>query len=62
MQRLTRREQGGRTLRGILAGTLVTGTLLVGAGAFVGVAPAGAAPAINTSTTCPSPSKLTPAE
>jgi ABC-type branched-subunit amino acid transport system substrate-binding protein len=62
MQQVTWRDRTGRTLRGMLAGTLVTGTLLVGAGAIAGVAPAGAAPAINTSTTCPSPSKLTPAE
>jgi ABC-type branched-subunit amino acid transport system substrate-binding protein len=62
MQQVTKRDRTGRTLRGLLAGTLVTGTLLVGAGAIAGVAPAGAAPAINTSTTCPSPSKLTPAE
>jgi ABC-type branched-subunit amino acid transport system substrate-binding protein len=61
-QLVTRRNQAGRTVRGLLAGTLITGTLVVAGGALLGAGPAGAAPAINTSTTCPSPSKLTPAE
>jgi ABC-type branched-subunit amino acid transport system substrate-binding protein len=61
-QLVTRRDQAGRTVRGLLAGTLITGTLVVAGGALLGAGPAGAAPAINTSTTCPSPSKLTPAE
>jgi ABC-type branched-subunit amino acid transport system substrate-binding protein len=62
-QRVTRRDQAGRTVRGLLAGTLITGTLVVAGGALLGAGgPAGAAPAINTSTTCPSPSKLTPTE
>ncbi len=61
-QGVTRRGQAGHTVRGLLAGTLITGTLVVAGGALLGAGPAGAAPAINTSTTCPSPSKLTPAE
>ncbi len=61
-QLVTRRDKAGHTVRGLLAGTLITGTLVVAGGALLGAGPAGAAPAINTSTTCPSPSKLTPAE
>lgn len=61
-QLVTRRDKAGHTFRGLLAGTLITGTLVVAGGALLGAGPAGAAPAINTSTTCPSPSKLTPAE
>ena len=63
-QLVTRRDQAGRTVRGLLAGTLITGTLVV-AGGTVGAtaaAAAGAGAPLNTSTTCPSPSQLTPAE
>jgi ABC-type branched-subunit amino acid transport system substrate-binding protein len=63
-QRVTRRDRAGHTVRGLLAGTLITGTLVV-AGGTVGVttaAAAGAGAPLNTSTTCPSASKLTPAE
>jgi ABC-type branched-subunit amino acid transport system substrate-binding protein len=63
-QRVTRRDRAGHTIRGLLAGTLITGTLVV-AGGTVGVttaAAAGAGAPLNTSTTCPSASKLTPAE
>jgi|HubBroStandDraft_6_1064221.scaffolds.fasta_scaffold36369_1 ABC-type branched-subunit amino acid transport system substrate-binding protein len=63
-QRVTRRDRAGHTVRRLLAGTLITGTLVV-AGGTVGVttaAAAGAGAPLNTSTTCPSASKLTPAE
>ncbi|HEV3370644.1 MAG TPA: ABC transporter substrate-binding protein [Acidimicrobiales bacterium] len=63
-QRVTRRDRAGHTVRRLLAGTLITGTLVL-AGGTVGVttaAAAGAGAPLNTSTTCPSASKLTPAE
>jgi len=62
-QLVTRRDQAGRTVRGLLAGTLITGTLVV-AGGTVGAtaaAAAGAGAPLNTSTTCQTPSKVTPA-
>ncbi|MGA2307126.1 MAG: ABC transporter substrate-binding protein [Acidimicrobiales bacterium] len=65
---LTWRDQVGRTTRGILGGTLIASTLIVGGGALAGLAgvtPAGAASAgapLNTSTTCQSPSKVTKAQ
>jgi ABC-type branched-subunit amino acid transport system substrate-binding protein len=62
MQHVTWRDRTGRTVRALVAGSLAMGSLIVAGGALVGAGPAGAAPAINTSTTCPSPSKLTPAE
>jgi ABC-type branched-subunit amino acid transport system substrate-binding protein len=64
-QHLTWRGQAGRTIRGLLGGTLIAGTVIVGSSAVIGATPAGAASAgapLNTSTTCQSPSKVTKAE
>ncbi len=54
------RVEAGRALRGLLGGSLLAGTLVVGAGAAVSAGPAGAAP--NSSNTCPVTSPATAAQ
>jgi ABC-type branched-subunit amino acid transport system substrate-binding protein len=47
MQQVTRRDHGGRSVRGLLGGALVIGTLIAGSGASAGASSAAAAPGIT---------------
>src|SRR5580704_16594910 len=49
-QQVTRRDHGGRSVRGLLGGALVIGTLIAGGGASVGASSAAVAPGITAKT------------
>jgi len=61
-QQATWRGHAGRSVRGLLASSLIAGTLIIGGGSVVGLSTAGAAAPLNTSTTCQTPSTPTKAQ